>query len=101
MELNEKDQAIFDNRDEKYGPFIPMHRNLGLIWAGIIQNHFNIELPGSLPAHLVLLMLAASKINRASLEKITDDDDSFADARIYMQLAKEAKEKEKPKCESK
>lgn len=94
MQLDKKNKAIFNNRNKKYGPFTPMHRNLGLIWTGIIQNHFNIELPTPLPAYLVLLMLAASKINRAALKKIVDEDDSFVDGRIYMELAKAAKQKE-------
>ena len=92
MELNKKEQHVFETRQARYGTFIQAHANLGLLWTGLIQNHFRIKLPASLPSHLVLLMMVASKLNRAVAEKgLLVDEENYDDGKIYLEMAKNAK----------
>jgi len=98
MEFEEKVQKIFDARQARYGTFIKAHENLGLEWTGIIQNHFRIKLPRPIPSHVVLLMMVASKLNRAVAEELLPDQDNYIDAKIYTAMAQKARleyEKEK------
>ena len=98
MELDKEDQKIFDVRQARYGTFIEAHENLGLEWTGIIQNYFRIKLPRPIPSHVVLLMMVASKVNRAAAEELLPDQDNYIDAKIYAVMAQEARleyEKEK------
>jgi len=92
MKLNEEERKIFEQRQKRYGNFVDAHENLGLIWTGLIQNYFQIKLPEPIPSHLVLLMMAASKLNRAVAEKDLIDSDNYDDAKIYAEMAKKAKE---------
>lgn len=92
MKLNEEEQKIFEQRQKRYGHFIDAHENLGLVWTGLIQNYFRIKLSEPIPSHLVLLMMAASKLNRAVAEKDLPDSDNYNDNKIYIEMAKQAKE---------
>ena len=87
----EEEDRVRSNRAQKYGPATFAHRNLGLIWTGILQNHFGCSLPHPIPPDVVLLMLGGNKINRAVLESSGRPDD-YLDLRIYAQLAMEARE---------
>lgn len=92
MELNKKEQQIFDERQKRYGHFIEAHNNLGLIWTGLIQNYFRIKLSEPIPAHLVLLLMAASKLNRAVAEEDhLLDFDNYDDNKIYIEMARKAR----------
>lgn len=92
MELNKQEQKVFDERQKRYGTFIQAHANLGLLWTALIQNHFRIKLPGHIPSHIVLLMMVASKLNRAAAEKgVLVDEENYDDGKIYLEMAKNAK----------
>lgn len=92
MELNEQEQKVFVSRQKRYGTFVQAHKNLGLLWTGLIQNYFGIELSEPIPSHLVLLMMVASKLNRAAAEKgLLVDEENYDDGKIYLEMAKNAK----------
>lgn len=82
---------IREERGATYGDATLGHHNLGLCWTGILQNHFKTELPWPIPADVVLLMMAALKLNRAAIDR--GGEDHYADGRIYIELAAEAAEK--------
>lgn len=86
------DEQVLAERAKQYGDATLSHKNLGLEWTGILQNHFRIELPHPIPAHVVLLMMAASKMNRAATPTPGQPDD-YADGRIYFSLAEQARGK--------
>lgn len=90
MELNKKEQEIFAQRQKRYGAFIRAHENLGLLWTGLIQNYFRIQLPSTIPSHIVLLMMVASKLNRITAEGSVNDE-NYDDGKIYLELTKNAK----------
>ena len=92
MELSKKEKEVFERRQKRYGDFINAHENLGLIWTALIQNHFRIILPRPIPSHLVLLMMAGSKLNRAVAEEDLLDFDNYDDNKIYIEMAKKARE---------
>ena len=91
--LTKEEDLVQKIRQERYGSTATVnHRNLGLLWTGIIQSYFEIELSHPIPSHVVLLMMSASKINRAASERgPLVDDDNYVDGKIYMELAKLAK----------
>lgn len=92
MELSKEQQEIFKARQKRYGTFIQAHANLGLLWTALIQNYFRIKLPTPIPSHLVLLMMVASKLNRAVAEQgVLLNDDNYTDSEIYLEMAKNAK----------
>jgi len=92
MHLSKKEKAIQKIRTKRYGQdFTRNHQNLGLIWTGILQSYYEIQFPEMMPSHVVLLMMAASKINRASTEKgKLLDEENYDDGKIYLELAKSA-----------
>lgn len=90
--MDKKEQEIQKEREKRYGGKTTFnHENLGIIWTGILQNYFRIKLPAIIPAHIVLLMFSASKINRAVSEVGIPDNDNYDDGKIYLELAKNAK----------
>lgn len=87
--LLEKLKAIQEERTNQYGDADFGHGNLGLIWTGLLQNHFGFTFPSPIPAHVVLEMMAAAKCNRAVLEGYREDD--FLDGINYLLLAEQSK----------
>jgi hypothetical protein len=71
-------------RGVQYGQNHLRHRTLGEIWTGLLETHLDQPLP-TLPAHLVCLMMAANKINRAAIDGLREDD--YIDAISYLVLA--------------
>lgn len=97
---------VLKERAEQYGDATTGHENLGLAWTGLLQNHYGIQLDHPIPADVVLLMMAASKANRAA-RGLKLLDDNYDDGANYFDLAGETarqigmkgarREKEKPK----
>lgn len=83
----EKSQSVSDvlvERGKKYGDMTVGHRTLGLIWTGMIENHFQIQLPHPISGELVALMNVAMKLNR---ESFAYQEDNYLDARGYLAIA--------------
>ncbi len=82
-------QRVYGSRQKRYGlgP-IWQHGNLGEVWHAMLQNHWNMELP-PLPAHMVLLMMAANKNQRMALDTGFHED-NYIDYEIYTKLAQHA-----------
>ena len=97
MGLNKKEEIIFKKRNTRYClGFFQAHKNLGKLWTAILESYYGIELPELIPSHVVLLMMAVSKINRAASEKgKLVDEDNYVDGKIYLELAQNAKKEEK------
>jgi len=88
--LSEAHAQIHAERGARYGEGTQAHTNLGLIWTGILQNHFLMTLPAPIPADVVLLMMAANKLNRAACPTPLHGD-NYDDGVIYVEMAREAK----------
>jgi len=71
-------------RGKVYGPPKHSHDNIGLCWTGIIQQHYGITLDYPLPAHLVELMMAQFKIQRAARVYHADN---YVDVAAYLKFA--------------
>ena len=69
MDLTNEEKKVQIARASRYGDHRFVHANLGLMWTGILQSYYSIELSEPIPAHVVLLMMTASKLNRACAEK--------------------------------
>lgn len=90
--VKNKDVNIFKDRSKNYGDHISGHGNLGLLWTGMIQNHYKIKLSHSIPSYLVDLMMVASKICRAAINPTKEDH--YIDGRVYLTMAEAASKKE-------
>lgn len=95
--LDPKKAEIHAERGNSFGDGTEGHTNLGLEWTGIIQNHYKMRLPYPIPPDVVLLMMAASKINRAACPTPIRDD-NYDDGAIYIEMAREAKGGERSRC---
>lgn len=84
-EFEEERRRIFLSQSAIYGPATFGHGNVGLIWTAQLQQYYGIELDEPVPSKLVLLMMAGSKLNRASGPNYRGD--SFADGSFYFDLA--------------
>ena len=74
-------------RGTVYGEPHHSHRNIGLAWTGLIQQHFGITLPAPLPPHLVELMMASFKLQRSAR---VFHADNYIDLRAYAKFAEHA-----------
>ena len=90
--MKNHDKKIRASRASRYGDHVAGHRNLGLLWTGILQNHYGIRLAHPLPAHLVETLMACNKLNRIAVDP--KGRDHYADGRIYITMAEEAARKE-------
>ena len=77
---------IVAERAPKYGPVKTSHQTVGLIWSALIENHYKCKLQHPIPGYMVALMMAALKINRASV-KDGFQEDNYLDAMNYLQFA--------------
>lgn len=95
MRLLERVMEVIRRRNTEYRgeTATEAHARLGRLWTALLENHFQIELPEPIPAHVVLLMFAAHKIHRACLPWRREPDD-YMDAVNYLRLADEAQEPE-------
>ena len=86
-----KEQRVREQRGQLYGDPTPQHRDIGIIWTGILQSYYrehDLELPEPIPSHVVCLMMAALKIERAALPfKFSEDD--YVDAKNYLDFSAE------------
>jgi len=80
---------IREVRSLRYGPDHKAgHGNLGLMWTGLLQNHYGIQLAHPIPAHLVEIMMALNKANRVAVDP--QGLDHYVDGRAYFAMAEEA-----------
>lgn len=79
---------IREERSKTYGGCKPNHDNLGLVFTGILQQHYQIEMPHPLPGHVVALMMAALKATRAS-NPFGFNADNYLDGKAYFAIAEE------------
>lgn len=86
-------QAIIDDRSKVYGSPAESMKNIGLIWTGLIQQHYGIELAHPIPAEIVPMMLACFKMSRATR---VFKQDNFDDGHAYMRFAEEIQGGKKP-----
>lgn len=75
---------VVKSRSRVYGEPHLSHENIGLCWTAAIQQHFGIRLPGPIPAHVVEMMMAQFKIQRAMR---VFHEDNFVDCQAYLRFA--------------
>lgn len=80
-------KATIAERGQVYGEPHLSHKNIGLAWTGLIQQHFGIELPGPIPAHVVELMMVQFKVQRAAR---VYHGDNYVDLAAYAKFAEHA-----------
>ena len=74
-------------RGKIYGEPHHSHRNIGLAWTGLIQQHYGITLEHPLPDFVVELMMSAFKIHRSAR---VYHPDNYVDLRAYAAFAEHA-----------
>ena len=57
-------RMIEEDRNNKYGSIVTSHASYGKIWAGLLSQHFEKEIP-DIPGHVVAAMLASMKVCRS------------------------------------
>lgn len=93
--LSRVERQVQKTRQKRYkGTTTFNHKNLGMIWTALLRSYYGHEDMPILSPQMVLLMMAASKLNRAAREdekKPLVDQDNFIDAKIYIELARQAR----------
>lgn len=76
-------------RNALYGDPQRSMENLGLLWTGILQDHFQIRLPHMIPSYITSAMMAAFKLGRSvrPFQKNTTED--YTDLRNYLDFSQE------------
>lgn len=92
IKLKGKQAKIFKDRGKRYGHHVEGHRNLGLLWTALLQNHYGAIFSHPIPAHLVETMMVANKLNRIAVNP--QGEDHYEDAAIYTAMARDAAERE-------
>jgi hypothetical protein len=82
-------KETIEERGKVYGEPHHSHANIGLAWAGLIQQYYGIKLPGPMPSHLVELMMVAFKVHRSAR---VFHADNYIDLRAYAAFAEHAQE---------
>lgn len=86
QDLQEAMRKLRASRGKDYGSVEFNHGTIGLMWQGLLEQHFQQKLPGPIPAYLVALMMATVKLNRTSFKF---KQDNYDDAHTYLQIAHE------------
>lgn len=77
-------ERVVDDRRGTYGDPNIMHAAIGKAWAGVLSVHLMTDVP-PIPPHIVAMMMASMKINRASGKAIHHDN--YLDAAVYLDFA--------------
>lgn len=91
--LTADDQSLRKQRGSVYGDHVINHETLGLMWTGLLQTHYQMQLPHPIPAALSAQMMVALKLAR--LAKTPDHEDSIQDLRVYAAIAVDCAHAEK------
>lgn len=78
--------ATVAERGKVYGAPLPSHRNIGLSWTGLLQQHYGIEFDHPIPPELVAQMMVVFKMQRAAR---VFHADNYVDGMAYMGFAEE------------
>ena len=81
--------TVMEERGKVYGEPHHSHANIGHAWTGLIQQHYGIRLPHTIPHYLVELMMASFKIHRSAR---VFKSDNYLDCRAYLEFAEHAQE---------
>lgn len=83
--LTEELKAIEIERGKVYGDPETSHRNIGMAWTGILQQHFGITFDHPIPPYVVALMMVMFKAQRSSRVFKKDNYDDMA---VYADFAR-------------
>jgi hypothetical protein len=78
---------MIKDRGKDYGNPYEGGAALGKIWAGILSDHLQTDIP-DLPPHVVYLMMTGVKLSRAA-RPFTHKQDNYIDGIAYIHLAEE------------
>lgn len=84
---------VIAERGKVYGDAHLGHANIGLAWTALVQQHYGLKLPATIPASLVAQMMVVLKIHRAAR---VFKDDNYLDARAYTNFAEQFQQLEQP-----
>lgn len=82
-------KALETERGQVYGDPLTSHRNIGLSWTAILQQHYGITLEHPLPPELVALMMVTFKAQRSAR---VFKADNFDDLQVYADFARRFQE---------
>lgn len=81
-------------RHQYYGDAKKNHDTVGLMFTGLLERHYEISLPHPVPGHVVALMMAAVKLNRAATP-LKFNPDNYLDGCAYVEIARDIDERNK------
>lgn len=81
-------KRIRKQRAKVHGPIKGNLENLGLSLTALLQDHYNIQLPYPIPAHVAGLMLAQGKLLRC-VKPYKYSKDDYDDLRNYTDFGQE------------
>ena len=90
LQNNNTVSETIQQRGQIYGEPHHSHRNIGLSWTGILQQHYGITLPTAIPPHIVELMMVAFKVQRSTR---VYHPDNYVDLAAYARFAEHAQAK--------
>lgn len=79
-------------RGKVYGDPFESHKNIGLCWTGLIQQHYGITLEHTVPPELVAQMMVSFKMQRAAR---VFKADNYLDAHAYTDFAEDFQQRNK------
>ena len=86
MKSEQELKELREHREAVYGDAAGNHANTGMLWTAILQYHYRTTLPHPIPAHIVCLLLAAMKVERAAAP-FQAHPDNIDDGINYLKMA--------------
>lgn len=78
--------SILNKREQYYGNAKRNHDTIGLMFTGLLENHYGFKLPHPVPGHIVALFLVCVKANRAAAP-LKFNPDNYEDGMAYFEIA--------------
>lgn len=80
-------KELMKERGKVYGEPHLSHKNIGLSWTGLLQQHYGIVLDHPIPDYVVELMMVAFKVHRSAR---VFHEDNYRDLEAYAKFAEHA-----------
>jgi hypothetical protein len=77
---------VVNERGKVYGDPYQSHKNIGLSWTALIQQHYGIDLDHPIPPALVAQLMVVFKMNRSA---VVFKADNYIDAAAYAGFAED------------
>lgn len=89
--MTKEQNALAEERGKIYGDYGILHDSAAKTLQGLLEVHFQQQLPGNIPGSLICSFMASLKLLRSSVPRVHHED-NYRDALVYTEFSDQLKQ---------